>query len=219
MELPRSEFDKDRDHHRKFHLSDFKETISLVLKTSELRSLAFGCFAFVGLQTTFVAYFVLYLTVAGYSLSEAGKIFSIATAVAIIGRILWGWISSHFIKPRTMLGLLAMGMFISAWFTGSIKTDWYSWQILFVAIGVSASVFSWHGVVLAEAARLAPPSMRGAITGGILSFGQFGGLLLPLVYSFLLSLTGGYHIGFKICAIPALIVGLQLLYSAFQKNK
>ena len=68
LELMRDEFDNDRDSTRKFQLSDFKGTIGLVLRQGELRSLALGCFAFVGLQTTIIAYFVIYLTELGFSL-------------------------------------------------------------------------------------------------------------------------------------------------------
>jgi len=68
-------------------------------------------------------------------------------------------------------------------------------------------------VTLAEAARLAPVSMRGAVTGGVLSFGQCGGLVLPLLYSLVLGITESYKLGFFICALPALVIGLLLLYS------
>ena len=216
LELMRDEFDNDRDSTRKFQLSDFKGTIGLVLRQGELRSLALGCFAFVGLQTTFIAYFVIYLTELGFSLIEAGTVFSLATAVAIPGRILWGWISSSFINPRVMLGFLAIFMFITVSLTGMFSAHWASWVIVVVSISVSATVFSWHGVTLAEAARLAPSSMRGAVTGGVLSFGQFGGLILPLIYSLCLSITGSYQLGFFVCAVPALAVGVLLLQSTFK---
>lgn len=216
LELMRDEFDNDRDSTRKFQLSDFKGTIGLVLRRGELRSLALGCFAFVGLQTTFIAYFVIYLTELGFSLIEAGTVFSLATAVAIPGRILWGWISSSFINPRVMLGFLAIFMFITVSLTGMFSANWASWVIVVVSISVSATVFSWHGVTLAEAARLAPSSMRGAVTGGVLSFGQFGGLILPLIYSLCLSITGSYQLGFFVCAVPALAVGVLLLQSTLK---
>ena len=216
LELMRNEFDNDRDATRKFHLSDFKGTIGLVLRQRELRGLALGCFAFVGLQTTFIAYFVIYLTELGFSLIEAGTVFSIATTVAIPGRIFWGWISSSFINPRVMLGLLAIFMFISVSLTGMFSANWDSWVIVAVSASVSATVFSWHGVTLAEAARLAPSSMRGAVTGGVLSFGQFGGLVLPLIYSLCLSITGSYQLGFFVCGVPALVVGLLLLRSTLK---
>ena len=216
LELMRDEFDNDRDSTRKFQLSDFKGTIGLVLRQGELRGLALGCFAFVGLQTTFIAYFVIYLTELGFSLIEAGTVFSLATAVAIPGRILWGWISSSFINPRVMLGFLAIFMFITVSLTGMFSANWASWVIVGVSISVSETVFSWHGVTLAEAARLAPSSMRGAVTGGVLSFGQFGGLILPLIYSLCLSITGSYQLGFFVCAVPALAVGVLLLQSTLK---
>ena len=210
LESFRAKFDKDRDESKKIHLSDFRGTLTLVLSKKPLRSLAFGCFAFVGLQATFVAFFVIYLTDIGYSLIEAGAVFSIATAVAIPGRIFWGWMSSWLVQPRAMLGILALLMFVAAGLTSCFDASWSTWQVLLVAVLVSASVFSWHGVTLAEAARLAPSSMRGTVTGGVLSFGQFGGLVLPLFYSLILSLTGSYQLGFLACSLPALIVGVVL---------
>ena len=210
LESFRAKFDKDRDESKKIHLSDFRGTVTLVLSKKPLRSLAFGCFAFVGLQTTFVAFFVIYLTDIGYSLIEAGAVFSIATAVAIPGRIFWGWLSSWLVQPRAMLGILALLMFVAAGLTSRFDASWSTWQVLLVAVLVSTSVFSWHGVTLAEAARLAPSTMRGTVTGGVLSFGQFGGLVLPLFFSLILSLTGSYQLGFLSCSLPALIVGLVL---------
>lgn len=208
----RWKFDSDKDTTQKFRLSDFKRTITLVLSQPELRSLALACFAFVGLQTTFIAYFVIYLTHLGYSLAEAGQIFAFATSVAILGRIFWGWLSSSYVSPRTMLAVLALAMAVAIGLTGLFDETWPTWKITLVSAAVSATVFSWHGVLLAEAVRLAPESMRGAVTGGVLSFGQFGGLVLPLLYSFLLWTTGSYRVGFIICAVPALFVGLVLLY-------
>ena len=68
-----------------------------------------------------------------------------------------------------------------------------------------------HGVLLAETARAAPADMRGGVTGGVLSIGQVGALALPLLFSGLLDLTGSYAMGFVVCALPALLVGVQLL--------
>jgi nitrate/nitrite transporter NarK len=70
---------------------------------------------------------------------------------------------------------------------------------------------SWHGVVLSECVRLAPPGMPGAATGGVLSFGQVGGLLLPLVYALILGMSGNPGIGFLVCGLPGLVVGVMLL--------
>ena len=111
-------------------------------------------------------------------------------------------------------------MAVAVTFTSMLNANWAIWHVGFVAICVSATVFSWHGVTLSEAARLAPASMRGTVTGGVLSFGQFGGLVLPLIFSLCLSTTGSYQVGFLVCGTPALAVGILLLYSArFKKAK
>jgi len=70
---------------------------------------------------------------------------------------------------------------------------------------------SWHGITLSEAARLAPPGQVGAVTGGVLSFGQIGALASPAVFSLLLRLTGDYGAGWLACAVPAILVGVNML--------
>ena len=70
---------------------------------------------------------------------------------------------------------------------------------------------SWHGILLSESARLAPFGRAGAVTGGVLSFGQMGAFLCPSAFSLLLHLTGGYAAGWAVCGLPALLVGVDLL--------
>ena len=207
----RAEFDADRVPSRRFRFADFGMTFRSVLATAELRNLSFACFAFNGLQTVFTAYLIIFLTELGYSLTLAGIIFSIAMVVAVPGRILWGWMGSTVVSPRVMMGALALGMAASALLTGFYGPGWPVVLITLVACGLGVTAMSWHGVLLAEAARLAPPGMTGAATGGVLSFGQIGALFLPLIYAGLLSLTGSHGLGFLACGLPALVMGAVLL--------
>ena len=88
------------------------------------------------------------------------------------------------------------------------------WPVLLVgliAAGLSVTAMSWHGVLLAETARLAPEGSHGAAIGGVLSFGQIGALVLPLAYAFVLSATGSHGVRFVACSLPALLVGIALL--------
>ena len=211
LEPLRERFDADRIEGHGFQLSDVKVTVTSVLTTHNLRSLAFACFAFNAVQTVITTYFVIYLTTLGYTLAAAGSVFAIATIVAMPGRILWGWVSSAYIAPRVVMAGLSFGMAASAAFIGLYGP---SWPVIAVGLGacaISATALSWHGVLLSETARLAPEGMRGSVTGGVLSFGQIGAMLMPLVYSGLLSLTGSYSVGFFVCGIPAILVGFDLL--------
>lgn len=207
----RREFDADRIPARRFRLSDFATTLGAVVATRDLRNLSLACFAFNGLQTVFTAYFVIALTELGYSLTEAGAMFSVAMVVAVPGRILWGWLGSTLVAPRVMMGALALGMAASTLVTGFFTPSWPVLLVGLVASCLSGTAMSWHGVLLAEAARLAPEGMRGAATGGVLSFGQTGALLMPLAYALLLRTTGSHGLGFMLCGLPALVVGVALL--------
>jgi hypothetical protein len=193
------------------HLSDFRTTITGVLAVPELRALSFACFAFNGLQSVFIAYFVTYLVALGYDLVAAGALFSAVIAIAIPCRILWGWVGSFHVAPRFVMAGLAFGMAVSIALTGSFTEAWPAVAIGAVTGLLSATAMSWHGILLSEAARLAPSGRAGAVTGGVLSFGQMGAFLCPSMFALLLRVTGFYASGWMVCAIPAVLVGVNLL--------
>lgn len=192
-------------------LSDFRTTMTGVLAVRSLRALSFACFAFNGLQAVFVAYFVTYLVSLGYDLVAAGSLFSIVIAIAIPCRILWGWVGSFYVAPRLVMAGLAFGMAASAVLMGAFTPAWHSIGIGVVTGVLSATAMSWHGILLSESARLAPVGRAGLITGGVLSFGQMGAFLCPTAFALLLRLTGGYAAGWAVCAIPAVLVGVDML--------
>jgi predicted MFS family arabinose efflux permease len=207
----RRRFDDDRSPSRRFRLSDFAATIASVLQTRDLRGLSFACFAFNGIQSVFTAYFVTYLVAIGYELTAAGFLFSVVVAVAVPCRVLWGWLGSFHVAPRLVMACLALGMAASVSVLGMCSAAWPVAAVGLVSAVLSATAVSWHGILLSEAARLAPAGSIGSVTGGVLSFGQVGALAGPFAFSLLLSVTGGYSIGWAVCAIPALWVGVNLL--------
>src|SRR5688572_505307 len=212
-------FDDDRVPTRFFQMSDFKTTLTSVVGTPDLRAFSFACLAFNGLQSVVTAYFVVYLTTIGYTPVAAGFVFSVAVAVAVPGRIVWGWLGSSYVTPRRVMAGLAFGMAVSAALLALCDAAWPTILVGLIACVISATALSWHGILLSETARAAPEGMRGGVTGGVLSFGQVGALALPLVYSGLLDLTGSYGVGFVVCGIPALLVGFQLMSTRASRPK
>jgi MFS family permease len=206
----RARFDDDRVPSRRFRLSDFRTTVAWVLEARDLRRLSFACFAFNGVQSVFTAYFVTYLVALGYGLAAAGFLFSLVVAVAVPCRILWGWLGSFHVTPRLVMAGLALGMAGSVAMTGLFTAAWPMAAMGLVGAVLSATAMSWHGILLSETARLAPAGRAGAVTGGVLSFGQIGAFLGPSAFSLLLHMTGGYGAGWAVCAIPALWVGISL---------
>lgn len=204
----RVRFDTDRNPNQPLSPADIRANVAGVLRNPALRALCLAMFSFVGLQTLFTGFFVLYLVRGlGYDLERAGFVFAIAVAVAVPARIGWGWLASRFVKPATLLAVLGVGMAAAAVLTASIDPAWPTWVAALIATLLSVTAVSWHGVLLAEVARLSPPGRIGATTGAVLAFGDAGALLLPLLFSAALTLTGGYATGFLIGGGLALIVG------------
>ena len=204
-------FDNDLVPSQRFKLSDFKTTLRSVIEDPGLRGLSFACFAFNSMQQVMTSYFVIYLTSIGYDLVAAGYIFSTAVAMAIPGRIVWGWLGSFHVAPRLVMAGIALGIAAGATGLGFFNTHWPLAAIGLVSVLLTLTAMSWHGILLSESARMAPLGMTGSVAGGVLSFGQMGALLGPLVYAGLLRTTGSYGIGFVICGLPSLFVGINLL--------
>jgi len=205
----RARFDIDREPGRVLSPADVGANVKSVLADPALRGLCLAMFAFVGLQTLFTGFFVLYLVRGlGYELERAGLVFAIAVAVAVPGRIFWGWLASRLVKPATLLALLAIGMSVSAALAALITPTWPTWAAALAATAMSLTAVSWHGVLLAEVARLAPAGRIGATTGAVLAFGDAGALTLPLLFSAALSLTGDYAPGFLIGGALTLVYGV-----------
>ena len=184
-----------------------------VLAHKAYRELAFTWWFYVGVQSLFGAFFISYLVQGlDYELAQAGYIFAVAQGISILARVLWGWISSHLIKPRTMLALFGLMISLSALLTGLFTKDWTVIEITLVAILYSASAISFHGVLIAEMARIAPEGEMAAMTGGILSFAMLGMMSYPAIFGLALQITEGYKLGFILAAIPSLIVGLRLFW-------
>ena len=107
-----------------------------------------------------------YLVALGYDLAAAGSLFSIVVALAVPCRVLWGWLGSFHVAPRLVMAGLALGMAVGVMAMGVAATGAFgaAWPILAIGlIGaiVSATAVSWHGILLSETARLAPPGGSG----------------------------------------------------------
>jgi MFS family permease len=207
----RAEFDRDRDPAARPRLVDFVINIRDVLSQFERRAMAMAAFTFVGMQAIYTNFTITYLYEdLNFGLEEAGEILGAATLLAIPARIFWGWVGSTLVQPRALLAALAMIMASSTALMGAFDPHWSHAAILAVNCAISLSVLSWHGVLLSEAARLAPAGEAGRMTGGILAFGSAGQIVYPAIFGFGYWL-GGYGMAYVAIAAPAAMVGAVLI--------
>ncbi|MBM84934.1 MAG: hypothetical protein CMM47_02800 [Rhodospirillaceae bacterium] len=205
LEPLKAHFDSDRKPGTQFSISGVAETMRVVVSNPDLRDLALVAFSLGGLQAVWSGFFILFLIDGmDYDEFEAGTAFAIASFTAIGARILWGWMGSALISPRWVMAGLCTFATISAVLTGLYDTGWTMNAILAVAIVFNMTSLSWHGVLLAETARLAPEGHVGGVTGGVLAFTSIAMMIYPAIYGGLLAVTGSYGVGFIAAALPAL---------------
>ena len=208
----RSFFDSDRDPTNKISFSGVTETMSLVTSNPQLRDLSFGAFAYGGLQSIFAGFFILFLIdELNYSETQAGSIFALSAFMAVIARIFWGYLASTVSTARTILGGIGIFGAAAAILVSLFDGSWDYSFILTVAVLYNVTALSWHGILLAEVARLAPSDRIGGVTGGVLSFTSIAMMTYPALYGSILAITGSYSIGFMVCAVPAIASGLIFL--------
>jgi nitrate/nitrite transporter NarK len=208
----RSRFDRDRIPDQKLHWGDALGTLKNVLRDVSLRPMAAAGFAFIGLQAVFTTFTVTYLVeVVGHSVETAGSVFGLAMTIAIPARIIWGWVASGRVPARYLLAGFGLSMFIAVAAMGLMTEHWPLAGIVAVVLACAATAVSWHGVLLAEVARIAPEGQVAGMTGGVLAFGNAGQVLLPSAFSGLYFASGSYFTAFAVCGLPAALAGIWLL--------
>ena len=208
----RAEFDRHRAPSHRISMLVVVLTVREVLVHPRLRELALCSVAWVGLQAIYAAFLFAFLADGlGYPPATAGWVFAAGNAAAIGARILWGWVASRFVNARALLGWLALVMAAAGIATAYFGPGWPVVAVATVAVVYAGTAISWHGVLLAEIARLSPVDRIGAMTGGVLLFTSVGIMVYPLVFGAILEATGSYSLGFLVAAIPALYTGVQLL--------
>jgi MFS family permease len=138
-------------------------------------------------------------------------VMAVAQVASVTGRVVWGLLADRALKRRTMLGLLGVGMGVSALLALAAGPDWPRWLLFVYASAFGATAVGWNGVYLAEVARLAPEGRASAATGGALFFTFLGVVVTPPLFNAVLALAGSYAAAYSVFAVPSLAVGIWLL--------
>ena len=214
IEPVRERYDHGLDPRASISLRSAFAPVGLVLDTPKLRELALASFAFAAAQITLVTYLVTFLTEAfSMGLVLAGLVMAVSQVASVVGRIGWGMLADRAIKPRTVLGLLGLGMAACALATLGASPAWPLALLFVFSAAFGATAVGWNGVLLAEVARRAPSGLAGPATGGVLFFTFFGVVVTPPLFNVVLGMAGSYAVAYAVLALPALAMGVRLLAS------
>ena len=210
----RARFDRGLNPRASVSLRAILAPIELVARDTRLRQMAVASFIYGGVQITLVTYLVTFLMDSfALTLVLAGFVMSVSQVASIVGRVVWGLFADRFFRRRTMLGLLGLGMGLSAIATLASSPEWPRWLLFVFASIFGATAVGWNGVFLAEVARIAPAARISEATGGCLFFTFLGVVVTPPAFNAALALSASYATAFAAFGVPALIIGGWLLVS------
>jgi MFS family permease len=208
----RARYDRNLDPRAPVSLRSAFAPVRMVLRHPRLRGLCVAGFVYGGVQITLVTYLVTFLVESfALSLVKAGLVMAVAQVASVTGRLLWGLLADRVLRRRTMLGLLGMGMGVSALAALAAQPSWPLWLLCVYASLFGATAVGWNGVWVAEIARSAPEGQAGVATGGSLFFTFLGVVVTPPLFNAVLAFAGSYSVAYAVFAVPALAVGISML--------
>jgi len=192
---------------------DAVASLSLLRVSRPLRALTLASACYGGSQFCFASFFVaMQVQTLGASLSEAGLRLALGQAGGVVGRVAWGFWADR-VGPVRMLAALGLGAAAAGTALALAGPGWPGTAVTLAAVAMGATAVGWNGVLLAEAARIAPAGRVGAATAALgVVFGA-AMLVAPSVFSALVAWTGGYAAGFGLCAVAA-VFGVVALRGA-----
>ncbi|WP_028957543.1 MFS transporter [Sulfitobacter sp. 20_GPM-1509m] len=192
-------------------LAGFQRTFAL----RELRKMAWISCGMAGVQFTFGST-TIYILVSegGYSVSQAGFIFSVVMVLSFFIRPTLGTLADRIGARVVLVGIAAATLALSLAFP-FILNGKPGPIILFATILFGVSCFAWNGVALSVLANRAPPDRIAEATAGMMAVTLLSASLAPIIFTWLLSQTSNALLSYLALAGYA---GLAL-YSALGLTK
>jgi len=199
---------------------------SLLLNPTNLASWCAYFAAYFGLALV-LSWFTPYLVKAlGFSQDAAGKLTALLFLTGFFVVLLGSWLSEHIMKrgygSRWARGTLA-GVALCLGGLALVATPYASGSVLKIALVIAGTtlpsiVYTLSPAILAE---ITPSSRRGAILAINSAIGTSAGIVAPYIMGSAVesavSVADGYHHGFFVCGIVALVGGVIAI--AFLKPK
>jgi len=155
---------------------------------------------------------------AGWSIPLAGVTLTLALVVSMGARVALGWAADRLGALR-MLRFLGLAMAVACLAGATIGPAMPVPVAFVVAAMFGFAAFSWNGVMLAEAARVAPPGRVAAATAGAMLMVYAGAMTGPALFGAIFALLGDPAAGFLLLAAIGAAPALWLREGAAQGTR
>jgi MFS family permease len=192
-------------------LTEAGASLGLLREQPVLRALTLAACGFGVAQFCFGTFFVAWqVQEQGRSLEEAGWLLALAQGAGVAGRIGWAMAADR-LGAMAVLRSLVFAITLACAALALAGPGWPGFFVALLGMAMGATAIGWNGVLLGEAARVAPAGQVGAATAALgFAFGATM-VLAPPIFTGVVALGLGYAAGFGLCAAAALGGGIALL--------
>ncbi len=211
MQIPRERWDRERDPGRVILHPRLAAPLLLLRESGAMRRLALASFVYSGLQLCFISFMTVHLTSrAEFDLIAAGQALAVYQVAGVVSRPIWGWFADRFRSARMLLAAQGVIMCIAAILAGGFAPQWPQALVLAVCAVAGATASGFTGIAYAEWARLG--GTRRTEASGLGAGMMFSGVMvMPSVFSLVITASGTYAIAYAGAGILAAVSGLLLL--------
>ena len=169
-----------------------------LLRMHDIWLISFTALIMVGIQYTVLSYLELfYHDGLGYSIRFASYMLSLAQIAGAVSRVFWGIISDTLFhglrkRPFLLVATFVTAMCLAMYFLRPGSPWWLLAALSFMA-GFTA--IGWNGLFIAMISELAGKDLAGTALGIALTVIQFGVLVIPPFFGFVVDCTGSYQTG------------------------
>ncbi len=166
-----------------------------VLRSRDLWLVSAATLIFAGVQTVFLAFFVLYLRdVVRMSLVTAASYLVLAQVMGMAGRVVFGLLSDRLFggRRRVVLLIAGLGSGLCALIMAGTGPGTTSWLMAPLALCFGFFGVGWNGVQYTLLAELAGPRAAGTAIGLGLAISSLGVTICPPLFGLAVERFGGF---------------------------
>jgi len=189
------------------------KSVLTILKNRDMWLVALAGLTLLIVEFGMMAHLVLYLTeVMLLPVVTAGIVLAVTEAGGFLGKPGSGFLSDRVFNSRRNVYMLwagiasAMCLLIALWGPG---LSWALYPILFI-LGITS--IGWGGIHLTLVAELAGKELAGTATGTVMLITAVGGVVGPVLFGYIVDVSGSYRLAWLSFAISAAICVLVLLF-------
>jgi len=211
LQLPRGDWDRDRDPGRAIAHRRIGAPLALLAESSAIRRLAFASFVYSGLQLCFISFMTVHLTGrAGFGLVLAGQALAVYQVAGVVSRPIWGWLADRVTTARALLAAQGVIMCAASFLAGRFSPEWSTPAVMAVCVVAGATASGFTGIAYGEWARLGG-ARRTEATGLGAGMMFAGVMVLPSAFALAVGSSGGYALAYGAGGVLAAVSGLMLL--------